>query len=101
MEFTTRKVRGIAKYLVDMDIEPQQLHMHVSEIPAGGSPHPPHEHAGVEAFYVLEGNGTLEVAGESHSLSPNEAILLDAGKPHSLINTGTTPMRYLVIIAGH
>ena len=101
MGFITKEVRGITKYLIDTGIEPQQLRMHISEVPAGGRSHPPHEHAGVEAFYILEGHGTIEVEGEQHSLGPNEVILLDASKPHGLSNAGTVPMRYLVIIAGH
>jgi mannose-6-phosphate isomerase-like protein (cupin superfamily) len=101
MGFTAKKVNGIAKYLVDTDIDPQQLRMHISKVPAGGRSHLPHEHAGVEAFYMLEGHGTIEVEGNEYSLGPNEIILLDATKPHGLRNAGTVPMRYLVIIAGH
>ena len=71
---------------------------HVTE---SGTPVDTHEHAGVEAFYILEGHGTIEVEGEKHSLGPNEIILLDASKPHGLSNAGATPLRYLVIIAGH
>jgi quercetin dioxygenase-like cupin family protein len=101
MGFAAREVRGITEYLVDTDIEPTQLRMHISEVPAGGCSHPPHEHAGVEAFYMLEGHATIEVEGEEHSLGPNGVILLDATKPHGLRNAGTVPMRYLVIITGH
>lgn len=101
MGFATREVRGITKYLVDTGIDPQQLRMHISEVPAGGRSHPPHEHAGVEAFYMLEGHATIEVEGEELSLGPNEVILLDGSKPHGLSNAGTVPMRYLVISAGH
>jgi (S)-ureidoglycine aminohydrolase len=101
MGFVTQEVKGITKYLVYTGIDPQQLRMHISEVPAGGRSHPPHEHAGLEAFYILEGHGTIEVEEEKHSLGPNEIIILDASKPHGLSNAGTTPMRYLVIIAGH
>ena len=101
MGFVTQEVKGITKYLVYTGIDPQQLRMHISEVPAGGRSHPPHEHAGLEAFYMLEGHGTIEVEEEKHSLGPNEIIILDASKPHGLSNAGTTPMRYLVIITGH
>lgn len=101
MGFTTKEVRGITKYLVDTGIEPTQLRMHISEIPAGASSHPPHEHAGAEAFFMLEGHATIEVEGEKHALGPNEVIILDGNKPHGLSNAGTVPMRYLVISAGH
>ena len=101
MGFVTKEVGGITRYLIETGIEPTQLRMHISEVPAGGRSHPPHEHAGVEAFYMLEGHATIEVEGEEYSLGPNEVILLDGAKPHGLRNAGTVPMRYLVIIAGH
>ena len=101
MGFVIKEARGITKYFVDTGIEPEQLRMHISEVPAGGRSHPPHEHAGVEAVYILEGHGAIEVDGETYSLGPNEVMLLDGSKPHGLSNAGTVPMRYLVIIAGH
>jgi mannose-6-phosphate isomerase-like protein (cupin superfamily) len=47
---------------------------------------------------MLEGQGTLEVEGVSHRLGPNECMVLDTTRVHGLHNTGTVPMRYLVII---
>ena len=101
MGFTPQDVRGLTKYLADTDVDPHRLRMHISELAPGTRSHAAHTHAGVEAFYVLEGHGTIEVGGESHSLGPNEVLLLDAAKPHGLSNTGTTVMRYLVIIVGN
>lgn len=101
MSFSQKTVQGLTKYLADTDVDPHQLRMHISELAPGTRSHEAHTHAGVEAFYILKGHGTIEVAGEKHSLGPNEVILLDAGKPHGISNTGTTVMRYLVIIVGN
>jgi uncharacterized cupin superfamily protein len=98
MKFSQVQAKGLSKCLLADGLDPDRLHLHVSEIEAGASAHPPHAHAGAEAFYVLEGNGTIEVEGERHSLGPNEAIVLDAARAHGLTNTGSTRMRYLVII---
>ena len=100
MGFTVQSVKGVSKVLMDTGIDPQALRLHISEIAPGTAAHPPHTHAGVEAFYILEGHGTLETQGERHELGPNEAIVLDATQGHGLTNTGDTPMRYIVIIAG-
>jgi len=97
--FKTQTVKGLGQYLVDSGIDPQVLRMHISEIAAGTSSHPPHIHAGIEAFYVLEGYGTLAIDGEQHVLGPNDVIILDPTKMHGLTNTGDVPMRYMVIIA--
>jgi mannose-6-phosphate isomerase-like protein (cupin superfamily) len=99
MGFSTIAKKGLAKCLIDNGVNPDSLQMHISEIAPGTRAHPPHTHEGVEAFYVLEGKGTVEVEGERFALGHNEAILLDTTKLHGLVNTGTTPMRYMVIIA--
>ncbi len=98
MAFTTRQAKGLTNCLVETGIDPEKLRIHISEIPPGTRAHPPHTHEGVEAFYVLEGRGAVEVGGERHAVGPNEAIILDARNLHGLENIGDTPMRYLVII---
>lgn len=100
MPFTLENVKGLHKYFVAEEINSGALRLHISEIEPGTSAHPPHTHAGAEAFYVLEGRGVLSVEGElPQHLGPNEAIVLNPAKPHGLTNTGDTPMRYIVIIA--
>ena len=98
MKFSQVQVKGLSKCLLADGVDPDRLHLHVSEITAGATAHPPHHHGGAEAFYVLDGHGTLQVEGESYTLGPNEAIVLDATREHGLTNTGSTPMRYVVII---
>jgi len=100
MTFSAQDVKGLTKYFLDAEVDPQALRLHISEIAPGTSAHPPHTHAGVEAFYVLEGHGSLNVVGElPQSIGPNEVIVLNPAKLHGLTNTGDTPMRYMVIIA--
>lgn len=99
MGMSTVEKKGLAKCLIDTGIDPEALSLHISEIQAGTRAHPPHTHEGVEAFYVLEGNGTVEIEGERYPIGPNEAILLDTTRLHGLVNTGETVMRYMVIIA--
>jgi len=99
VSFSAIEVKGLARCLMDKDVDPGKLRLHVSEIEPGTRAHPPHIHAGVEAFYVLEGNGTVEVGDQRYPLGPNEAILLNPARPHGLVNTGATSMRYIVVIA--
>jgi uncharacterized cupin superfamily protein len=61
---------------------------------------PYHYHlAQEEMFVILEGGGTLRVAGERVPVSAGDVIVIPAGPeyPHHLINTGTVPMKYLSI----
>jgi quercetin dioxygenase-like cupin family protein len=95
--FSVQKVKGVDKLLLAEGIDPERLHIHITEIEAGTRAHPPHIHEGVEAFYVLEGEGTMEVESETYPLHANEAIVLNPGVIHGLVNTGTAKMRYMVI----
>lgn len=99
MAFTTIEKKGISKFFLETGVDPDKLSLHVSEAAAGTRVHPPHTHAGLEAFYVLEGNGTVDTAGGPQPIGPGQAVVVDATKPHGLANTGTTTMRYVVVIA--
>jgi uncharacterized cupin superfamily protein len=97
-DFVEGTAKGVSRMLVAQGVDPERLHIHISEVSPGERPHPPHTHAGLEAIYMLEGHGTLEVEGVAHQLGPNECIVLDTTRVHGLLNTGTVPMRYMVII---
>jgi uncharacterized cupin superfamily protein len=59
-------------------------------------------HAEEEMFVILEGSGTLRVAGELLPLRRGDVVFLPAGKdyPHQIINTSDAPLKYLAI-SGH
>lgn len=99
MPFIERNACGLVRCLADANLDPNRLRIHISEAAPGGRMHPAHTHAGVEAFYVLEGRATVEWADERHELGPGEAIILDATTPHGIFNAGDAPVRYMVIIA--
>jgi uncharacterized cupin superfamily protein len=52
-----------------------------------------------EAFIVLEGAGTLRVAGEMLPIGPGDVMFIPPGPdyPHQIINTSTAPLKYLSI----
>jgi len=56
-------------------------------------------HAQEEMFIILEGNGTLRVAGEMLPLRPGDVIFIPPGPeyPHQIINTSAAPLKYLSI----
>lgn len=91
--------KGLSRCWVAASLDPEQLHLHITELPAGKRAHPAHTHPGSEAFYVLEGRGVVEMEGETIPVEANQVVILDAGRMHGLANTGDTPMKYLVIIA--
>jgi uncharacterized cupin superfamily protein len=99
MGFRERVVKGLGRCLVDEEIDATALSIHISEVGPGTSAHPPHAHPGLEAFYLLEGEGEVRVGDDSYALRANEAILFDPSKLHGLVNKGSSVMRYMVIIA--
>lgn len=52
-----------------------------------------------EMFIILEGEGTLRVAGEMLAVKAGDTIFIPPGPeyPHQLINTSDAPLKYLSI----
>ena len=98
MPFLDHQAKGLARLLTDVDLPSERLRIHISEVGPGERSHPPHQHAGVEALYLLAGEGTLEIGAERQRVAAGEAIVFDPTKLHGLVNTGTIPMHYVVII---
>jgi uncharacterized cupin superfamily protein len=56
-------------------------------------------HAQEEMFVVLDGRGTLRVAGEQLPLRAGDVVFIPAGPdyPHQIINSSDAPLKYLSI----
>ena len=56
-------------------------------------------HAQEEMFVILEGCGTLRVAGERLPLKAGDVVFIPAGPdyPHQIINTSEAPLKYLSV----
>ena len=48
----------------------------------------PHEHAGVEFIYVIQGTLSIHIDGEEHALEAGDAIYFDATVPHAYRRSG-------------
>ena len=98
MQFSTVNAKGLSRYLVAAHLDPQKLHLHISEVEPGSRKHDAHTHTGIEVFYMLEGQATVEVEDELYTIGPNEALALDASRPHGIFNSSPARIRYMVII---
>ena len=56
-------------------------------------------HAQEEMFIVIEGHGSLRVAGDLLPIQAGDVIFIPAGPawPHQLLNTSDAPLKYLSI----
>lgn len=95
--FTESAVKGVGRYLLDADVTQDALRLHISAVGPGDRSHAPHRHGGVEAFYMLEGEATIELDGERFTLGPGEAAVIDPQKLHGISNESSAPMRYMVV----
>jgi mannose-6-phosphate isomerase-like protein (cupin superfamily) len=50
-------------------------------------------------FYVVEGNGVVEIGDEKVKVGPDTVVESPAGIPHRVANEGHEPFRFLVIKA--
>ena len=79
----------------DSTIAGYQATMNIVEIPAGVS-EIRHTHPGPLTVYVLEGTLILEHEGRpTTTYNTGEAVLIEAGKIHRGINSGTVPLKLL------
>jgi uncharacterized cupin superfamily protein len=72
----------------------------VDTLPPGKISCPYHlHHAQEEMFIVLEGTGTLRVAGEQVPIRAGDVIFIPPGPeyPHHIVNTSDAPLKYLSI----
>lgn len=70
------------------------------ELPAGHKSWPYHYHtANEEAIYVLRGEGSIRLDGESHDLTAGDYVALPANESgaHRVINDSEETLRYLAI----
>ena len=78
----------------------RDLGIAIDVVPAGKRSCPYHfHHAQEEMFIVLEGAGTLRVAGEMLPIVAGDVIFIPAGPeyPHHILNTSDAPLKYLSI----
>lgn len=66
-------------------------------LPAGGSTARHYHKLSEEFYFILEGEGRMEVGAGSAAVKPGDAILIPAGDWHVI--TATTPLRFLCCCA--
>jgi XRE family transcriptional regulator, regulator of sulfur utilization len=86
-----------AQVLRDPTATLDELELHVTFLPAGQSPHPPHKHADEEIVIIKEGTVEALVNGEAKRLGPGSVIFQAANQMHGLKNVGNTTAVYHVV----
>lgn len=74
-----------------------ELELHVSTLPVGQAPHPPHKHPDEELIIIKEGTVEVMVGGITKRVGPGSVILQASNQMHGMLNVGTVPAVYHVI----
>jgi uncharacterized cupin superfamily protein len=85
---------------VGAELQSKKLGYNVTVIPPGKRAFPYHAHRGnEEMFLVLEGEGSVRIAGSTHKIRKGDFISLPPGRDsaHQIINDSTAPLRYLAV----
>ncbi|MDC3962124.1 cupin domain-containing protein [Polyangium jinanense] len=78
----------------------KKLGASIDIMPPGARSCPYHYHyVQEEMFIILEGEGTLRVAGEHLPISAGDVIFIPPGPeyPHHILNTSNAPLKYMSI----
>lgn len=63
--------------------------------PGGGSE--PHQHTYNHAFYFIGGTSSVQISDQKWDTKPGTVITIPADKEHSLANTGTEDLIFIVV----
>jgi quercetin dioxygenase-like cupin family protein len=97
------KANGSAKSRAILDGETHSgfpLEVHETELVAGGSPHPPHQHVHEEMFLTQEGLLDVTVNGNTTRLTPGSVFYVNSSELHGVKNPGPNGARYFVVALG-
>lgn len=68
-----------------------------ASIPAGGATDRHYHKLSEEFYFLLEGDGRMEIDGQTRDVGPGDAILIPPGTWHQI--TAATPLRFLCCCA--
>ena len=82
------------------ELDSKKLGFNVTVIPPGKRAFPYHAHrANEEMFFILDGEGSIRIAGTIHKLRKGDFISLPPGpeSAHQIVNDSSAPLRYLAV----
>jgi uncharacterized cupin superfamily protein len=85
---------------VGVELDSRRLGFNITEIPPGKRAFPYHAHrANEEMFFILEGEGSIRMAGTVHRIRKGDFISLPPGRDsaHQIVNDSRAPLRYLAV----
>lgn len=95
--FTTKDGSQIRSILDLTNAPVRNQSLAEASIPVGGGTERHYHKLSEEFYFLLEGEGAMEIDGVSRTVGPGDAILIPAGAWHQI--TAITPLRFLCCCA--
>jgi quercetin dioxygenase-like cupin family protein len=76
------------------------VELHITELGAGQSPHPPHKHVHEELLMLRSGILDATITGETTRVTAGSVVYLASNDLHGWRNPGPGPAQYFVISLG-
>ena len=76
------------------------LALHISTLPAGEMPHPPHHHVHEELMLIKQGRLRFTISGQTSTVGPGSVVYINSNEEHGLTNVGDEPAQYFVVEIG-
>lgn len=97
--FTTKDGSEIRELLAHRNSCIRNQSLAEARLPPGGVT-TPHFHAQTEEiYYVLAGQGVMQIGTERRNVGPGDAIAIPPGAPHQISNTGDMELKFLCCCA--
>ena len=76
------------------------IEMHITELPAGQAPHPPHKHIHEEVLMLRSGMLDATILGQTTRVNAGSVLYLASNDLHGWRNPGPDPAQYFVMSLG-
>ncbi len=76
------------------------IDLHITTMPPGQMPHPPHHHVDEEMMLIQTGSLEVTIAGKTTIAGPGSVIYIHSNDEHGLKNVGEVPAQYFVFALG-
>ena len=76
------------------------IEVHVTELAAGGAPHPPHKHLNEEMFLIQSGALDVTVNGNTQRITAGSVFYVNSNELHGVQNPGPEKAEYFVVALG-
>lgn len=74
--------------------------VHITVLPPGQMPHPPHHHEWEEILFIQTGTLEFTILDNTSRIGPGSIAYIASNEQHGLKNVGDTPAQYFVLAIG-